>query len=181
MAVPMAGAPPPPPGPVLLSMKEIKNRDTFSGVKEDFAAWAFTFEADVSQLGWGSEVAAAVAHPNVIDKSALNARLEAVGSNLYLWLSQRMKGGALTHVMLVENGHGFEALRLIYAEYKTKGQAANHSMLSIIIQPSWWTKGANASRPFLSNLVDWERLVVDYEAATKERISEGIKLSLIHI
>ena len=46
-----------------LSLKEIRQHEDFSGKESDFESWAFPFEAETEELGWGHLVQAAAAHP----------------------------------------------------------------------------------------------------------------------
>ena len=163
----------------LLSIKEIRTRDRFSGMKADFEAWAFPFETDVANLGWGELVETAINMKEPISDEALNAVTRGVGMNLYLWLSQRMQGKALGIVSLVKEQNGWEALRLIYAEYRPRGDASDHGMLLAILQPKWWQKPPHNKRPFMDVLMDWERMIAQYELSTKEPVSNGTKCATV--
>ena len=163
----------------LLTISEIRKRDVFDGKDENFEAWAFPFEIEAAHLGWDGLTTAAVASNGALPNQGWLAEHFGVNRNLYLWLSQRLRGKALTIVMGVEAGMGFEALRLLFKEYRPRGDTSHHNMLVTIIQPKWWTTGAHAARPFMENILDWEKLIIQYEIASREFISEGTKCATL--
>ena len=81
--------------------------------------------------------------------------------------------------MGVGPGQGFEALRLIFREFRPRGDTSQHNMLVTIIQPRWWCQGAHATRPFMDVLLDWEKLIIQYELASRQQITEGTKCATL--
>ena len=79
----------------ILAMKEIQSRNSFSGMQEDFEAFAFPFETDIASLGWEVPARAAIDFNGEVPTVGMNPVLETVGQNLYLLLTQKMKGKAL--------------------------------------------------------------------------------------
>ena len=163
----------------LLSLKEIRQHDDFSGRESDFEAWAFPFEAEAEELGWGHLVQAAITHTEPIANSTLNAAASDVSKNLYLWLSLKMKGKAQTIVKLAGHGNGFDALRQVYAEFRPSGNTSTHGMLATIIQPHWWTKQPHKDRPYTDVLLDWDQLIAQYELASGERITNATRCATV--
>ena len=76
-------------------------------------------------------------------------------------------------------GNGFEALRQIYADYRPQGGASEHSLLTTIVQPRWWTSDDHAKRSFVEVLHDWDHLITQYELASQEKVSERLKCATI--
>ena len=162
-------------GAELLSMKDRRTRDKFNGSQEGWDAWIFPVEADMDSLGWlGLRVAARDA-ADTLEIPMMGPVAVVTGRNLYLWLSQRCGGKALTIVKLVSDLDGWEVWRLLNKEYAPVGDTSVHSMLSTIIQPKRWSKTPHVNRPFMEVLLDWEQLIQRYELAANERISETIR------
>ena len=166
-------------GLTLLSMKDMRNRDTFTGRTEDWDSWWFPFETDAEHLGWRDLIIASKESTVPIKTVDLGNIAEVVSRNLYLWLSQRTQGKAQVIVRLVEDKCGFEALRLLAYEYAPKGDTSSHGMLAAVIQPVWWRKSPHSTRSFMDVLLDWESLIVKYENSSKETIGDGIKCATI--
>eukprot|EP00971_Amphidinium_carterae_P028420 559609-Amphidinium_carterae.1 len=64
---------------------------------------------------------------------------------------------------MIERGHGLEALRRLYNEYRPQAAVSKHKLLAAVIQPSWWNEAGHKNRPFMDILLDWEDLVAQYE------------------
>jgi len=129
----------------------------------------------VAKLGWKPFIDAAIDSTSAIMDSALSPIARAVGDNLYLWLSQRMKGKALQIFSITKDNNGWEALRCMYAEYRPTANAAGHMQIVTIITPKWWLEPPRVWRPFYDVLADWEKVIADYELATAETISNALK------
>ena len=67
-----------------LTMKDINQRPKFSGDRAEFESWAFPFECDVRELGWGMLLEGAINHPDVLPDAMLGVIARAVGRNLFL-------------------------------------------------------------------------------------------------
>ena len=115
------------------------------------------------------------AFPNL----AWQASHHAVCRNVYLWLSQRMQGKALTIFFGVPFGIGFEAFRLSFAEYRPIGDTSEHNLLITIIQHRWWCEGVDASRPFMDVILDWEKLIIHYEFQSRETVGDGTRCAVV--
>ena len=80
---------------------------------------------------------------------------------------------------VTQANEGWEALRAIYAEYRPKTISAGHMQIVTIITPKLWLKPHHVSRPFYDVLVDWEKVIADYELATAETISNALKCATV--
>eukprot|EP00971_Amphidinium_carterae_P190885 3787957-Amphidinium_carterae.1 len=166
-------------GVSLLSLKDIRFAEKFSGKDGDFESWAFVTEAMMQELGWTSwweEYASLGRH---VPLTQLGEGPKAVSENMYLMLTQRVEGKAQTLVKLCETGHGLEAMRRIYDEYRPSVATSRHGLLVTILQPSWWGDQAHSQRPFLEVLLDWESLVAQYERDSGESISGAIRCATV--
>ena len=163
----------------ILGLKDIRLRDTFDGMKENFEGWAFPFETDIDELGWKFLIDKILQENAEITADRLNGIPETVSRNLYLWLTQRMKGKALTLTKLTPRGNGFEALRKIYAEYRPKSEIVDHGLLTAIIQPKWWKVTPHNARPFMDVVCDWEDLIAKYELQSGEKVSNGTRCATV--
>ena len=82
-----------------------------------------------------------------IDRARLNAQAEQIGRSLYHLLASTTKGTALSIVKLAERGHGFEALRRLYEEYRPRINEEHGSLLQQILTPMWWRERETTHRP----------------------------------
>ena len=155
-------------GFALIAAKDMKNLIDLLTTKEEFESWAFVFESVAAESGWTDMVVEAVARREPIHQSELGPAVAIVGTNLYAFLANRCRGNAQTIVKLVARGHGFEALRQIYSEFRPHGMEPNAVMLATIVQPFWWKKPPHDRRAFLEVLRDWDSLIAQYELSSKE-------------
>eukprot|EP00971_Amphidinium_carterae_P350904 6491802-Amphidinium_carterae.1 len=166
-------------GVSLLSLKDIRFAEKFSGKDGDFESWAFVTEAMMQELGWTTWWEEYLSLGRHAPLTQLGEGPKAVSENMYLFLTQRVEGKAQTLVKLCETGHGLEAMRRIYDEYRPAVATSRHGLLVTILQPSWWGDHAHAQRPFLEVLLDWESLVAQYERDSGEKISGAIRCATV--
>jgi len=105
-----------PAGIQLFTTKEISSYDTFSGLQTDWEQWAVGFEAEATMRGMHAYVEAVRSDPN-LDLGNLASQgptTRAIAENLYGLFARRLRGKALTFVVLAEKGHGFQVLRDLY-------------------------------------------------------------------
>ena len=77
-------------------------------------------------------------------------------------LVQTCSGRALSLLRLVPNKNGLEGWRQLMAEYEPSTASRATAMLAALLTPVWGQK------PFLDELLDWERSIENYEAASGE-------------
>ncbi|CAK0789057.1 unnamed protein product, partial [Prorocentrum cordatum] len=134
----------------------------------------------VAEMGWKSLYDAAVGHAGPIAAEGIqNAETLELSRNLSTFLAMKMRGKAQTMTKLAGAGNGFEALRQIYADYRPSGGTSEHSLLTTIVQPKWWTSADHSRRSFAEVLHDWDHLVTQYELASHDTISDRLKCATI--
>eukprot|EP00971_Amphidinium_carterae_P040071 786750-Amphidinium_carterae.1 len=163
----------------ILPLKDIRWVETFSGNDGDFETWSFVFESLITELGWGDMWEETLARDGSLLLSSFSETARCVSENLYLILSQRVRGKAQVIVKMTEHGNGFEALKRLYKEYRPSAAVSKHNLLQAVIQPSWWQDAGHSRRPFMDVLLDWEDLMAQYERDTGERISSAIKCATV--
>eukprot|EP00971_Amphidinium_carterae_P177772 3526078-Amphidinium_carterae.2 len=166
-------------GMEILPLKDVRWVEVFSGNDSDFEAWSFVFESLMIELGWGDLWEETQQREEALVLGSFSETARCVSENLYLILSQRVKGKAQVIVKMTERGNGFEALKKLYKEYRPRAAVSKHNLLQAVIQPSWWQDNAHSRRPFMDVLLDWEDLIGQYERDTGERISSAIKCATV--
>ena len=121
----------------LLSVDQIKKHDSVDDKEDNFEAWTFPFQMMTHHLGWG----------NLIDER-IRQNIPSLPNPLWRITScheqnpllfQRLQDKALTIVIGVGIENGYEALRLIFREFKLREDDNYHGMPITINQPTWWT------------------------------------------
>ena len=162
---------------VLLDQRGLAKVGSFSGKREDFESWIFQFESYLGLLGRDARVEAARVHIGQIDRLILGTDAEKTGRQLNHLLVTMTKGQALAIVKLTERGHGWEALRALYAEYRAGLGEDNATMLTTILTPAWWKD--REDHLFTEVLTQWDILIAQYETASGERVTNNMNTSTI--
>ena len=91
----------------------------------------------------------AVVYPNVIDPAMSSPETMELGRTLYLVLAQSLKGRPLDMLKSASKSNGFEAYRILVAEYEPKTKNQRLGMLQSIMSPTF---GREATQ-FMTDLV----------------------------
>ena len=149
----------------------------FSGRDEDWAHWKIRAEAFFTLMGWDAlishseEATAATSLMNVtLDESQVK-----VSKALHAVLTVRTAKKTLGIVMLAQRGEGFTAWRLLRQEYEPNVGHRHAAMLSTLLNPMW----ADASKPFLEAIVDWENDVARYQLQSAKAFAEEYKIATL--
>ena len=145
----------------------------FSGRREDFENWIFRFESYSGLLGWDKAVIALSTRKDEIEEDLLDEENNVVSRALYHLLVTVVSGPALSLVKLTQRGWGFEALRRLYREYRTGLHEDHATMLAAILTPTWW--GERTTQLFTDVLTQWDELIANYQMASGERVTDGMK------
>ena len=89
-------------------------------------------------LGWEKYVAEAAKAQSAITQDMVPAEARGIDSSLYHLLVSLCKGVALSIIKLVARGHGFEALRQLYKEYRPDLNEDHGVLLQHVLNPTWW-------------------------------------------
>ena len=169
-------------GPVLLDHKGLGRPPVFDGSRERFEAWCFSFESYCALLGWDGYVTTAVnldpaGYPNGVPRADLGDKGDRVSRQIFHLLVQIVRGHALTHLRMCERGNGLEAIRRIYADYRTGLLEDNAALLQAIIMPAWWA--GKPDHEFTDTLARWGCLIDRYEQASGERVSDNLRIATV--
>ena len=162
-----------------LSLKEIQSHPFSNGEDDKWESWALMTSSLLHSLNWTGWLDNAKTHPDVLTQSSLSANAELASSNMYLLLSQRTNGKALSIVKLNADRCGFEVWRLLHLEYLPTGAEPHHAMLEAIIQPKWWSNQQRRDRVFTDIPYDLASLIGQYSQQSNESVSDSIKCATI--
>ena len=96
---------------------------------------------------------------------------------LYCFLVNTVRGKALTLVRSAEKHHGLAAWKGIKTEYQPDAGGRHTAVLMGIMQPGWGSRGAADTFP--DRLAEWERRIQEYEGASLETFSDGMKIAVL--
>ena len=102
---------------------------------------------------------------------------ELVGRSMYHLLVSTVRGQALALVKPTERGHGLEAIRQLYKEYRSGLNEDHASMLTAILTPKWWKE--REKQLFTEVLTQWDVLITQYELVSGEKVTSNMKTSTI--
>ena len=164
------------PGFQLLDSRGITKPANFSGKREDFEEWVFPFESYTAMLGWERFIAATAKAPAAITQDMIPEEARGIDSSLYHLLVSLCRGIALSIIKLVPRGHGFEALRMLYKDYRPDLNEDHGVLLQHILNPVWWKERSGL---FTDTLIEWDNLIARYETATGEKVTENMRTSTV--
>ena len=164
-------------GPELVDSRGVCKVEKFSGKREHFEEWIFPFESYCALLGWSRWVDAAREHRDEIVRIDLGEEAELVGRSMYHLLVSTVRGQALALVKLTERGHGLEAIRQLYKEYRSGLNEDHASMLTAILTPKWWKE--REKHLFTEVFTQWDVLITQYELVSGEKVTSNMKTSTI--
>jgi hypothetical protein len=150
---------------------------TFSGKRDEFESWAFQFESYVGLLGWSDWLVQVRELITEVDELEMSEQTVAVSRQLYHLLVTVVKGPALSIVRLAPRGEGFEAMRRLYRDFRTGLEEDHAVMLASILTPVWWN--TREDQLFTDILMQWDELIADYQMASKEHVTDGMKTATI--
>ena len=152
----------------------------FSGRNDDWPVWSARFGAYAELAGWTGVLEVAQAQTGPI--SMVGASLEAIrlGKIIYaVWLT-KTEGKAFSIVHLTARGAGAEAWRLLHAEYAVSSGARLGNMVREVVCPrDQCSADVSAGKDFLTTLIEWEIKVAAYEVASRDRISEEVRVATV--
>lgn len=157
----------------LVDLKGVGRFPAFSGEEPEWPDWRFRFEncAELIDLGGGMRYAEKVTCEIDIDR--LLPKYVQRTKLLYGILVQVCSGRALSLLCLVGKRNGLEGRRILVNGYEPATSSRSTAMLSALLTPEWgW-------RPFLDELLEWERAVESYEAASGERFLGSTKCAVV--
>ena len=165
----------------LFTSRDIAGFEVFSGRTEEFDAWIVGFEAECQNRGLGNWVGHVRGHvdDDYGNVAGLGPVATEISASLFALFARRLRGKALTFVQLAERGHGFVVLASLYREYKPRGLEPDHGILSAVINPTWWRTAPHKDREFADVLLDWDRLVAQYEIQSGEAISNAVRCATV--
>ena len=75
----------------------------------------------------------------------------------------------------------FRVLEEVARGVRPKGNEPGHALLMTMAQPKWWRSDAHKTRPFTEVLLDWEQLIVKYDAQVdvSEHVTRGLKCATL--
>ena len=152
---------------------------SFSGNRGDFEGWVFRFESYCGMLGWTRYVETVRTLREEVDEDeqVTGENQVAVSRQLYHLLVTCCGGPALSLIRLTPRGHGFEALRRLYWEYRPELEEDHASHLAAILTPTWWAEHRDTS--FVHVLLKWDELIADYQMATGEEITDKMRTATV--
>ena len=157
----------------LVDLKGVGKFPAFSGEEPEWPDWRFRFEncAELIDLGEGMRYVekemCEIDIDRLLPKNVQRTKL------LYGILAQVCSGRALSLLRLVRKRNGPEGWRIHVNEYGPATASRSTAMLSALLTPEW------GRRPFLDELLEWERAVESYEAASGERFSGSTKCAVV--
>jgi len=95
---------------------------------------------------------------------------------LYLLLSQRLGGKALTILRGVHHANGLEAWRRLTLEYEPRIVARSTAMLTGILIPKWRDVAVG---DFMEAILQWEKRVEDYDDVTGLPLGDAVKVAVV--
>ena len=107
-----------------------------------------------------------------LDRVDLDPGDELLDSQLYYVLTMLIKGSALDKVTLVEYGEGLHLWRLLVQEYEPQWRSRNMALHQAI-------RNYQLSDDVILSLDGFERLLRQYQTATKKEIDDETKFSII--
>ena len=119
-----------------------------------------------------------VARTDPVEMDALSPDEKNRSEALYVFLSGLVKGrllGILKNPRLAADSNGFEALRLIQHEIEPASGAAAIGLLETILSIPEPPRGT----PLRDSILAVERLFEDYEASSKEKLGENLKIATL--
>ena len=139
-----------------LGPKTIQSHPVFSGADDAWDQWAFITRSLLESMGgdWRPWLESAKTNEVRIFQADLTGPAALANLNVYLLLSPRTRGKAITMCQLVDDNCGSEVWRNLNMEYQPRGNEPQHAMLEAIVQPKWWTATEHRERVFTDILYD---------------------------
>jgi hypothetical protein len=166
----------------LLTISEVMKTEKFTGRETDFDGWLFKAQGVWAELGWYDYVTAAE-HQETADglsRSDLGPVTKVVDSGFSSFLRQTMGGEAAALVKRNDALSSFIQWRAIMKRYRPAGAEPAAAMLRAILHPTWWRQAEHSRRPFHQVVVDWENLIMRFEAAAKpDTVSGGTRCATV--
>jgi hypothetical protein len=161
----------------VVDMKACMKVPTFSGTASDWPDYQFKMRTIFDLLGISAMIAEALATSDEdFDRRAMAGTARGYDQVLYTMLVSGCKGRAAAVVRLLPFGAGFHAWRRILGEYEP-AQASRHvAMLMGILDPAWKSQD---TRTFSTDLLKWERQVMDYSTATLHGVRDEVKIAVV--
>ena len=149
----------------------------FAGEPAAWRDWRFAFETWWACLDASAEAMLdfAVNFGTVIDPATSTADVQELGRVLYLVLAQTLRGRPLDLLKSVAKSNGFEAYRILVAEYEPKTKNTTLGMLQSIMGPTF---GATMIQ-FMTDLVKWENEIRDYNTLSGKTFDEDLMVALV--
>eukprot|EP00971_Amphidinium_carterae_P350070 6491364-Amphidinium_carterae.4 len=97
----------------------------------------------------------------------------ALSSQIYFAFAMVCKDQALSLVRLAERPNGLEAYRLLLRRYDPQTKTRGLGRLIKIVSPSW------QSDALLDSIICWEREIQEYEALTRDVLSDSVKCAVL--
>jgi hypothetical protein len=163
----------------LIDTRSLGKPGAFSGREEDWAAWAFSFEAYSGLVHEELPVLMTAAEdltdePELVNMNPDQTHLSRALFAILVHLCS--KGRALNIMMRTEKNNGLAAWRRLKAEFEPKLPGRHANMLSGLISPEW----QNLSVPdFRDQFLAWEVAVQRYEAQSLEVVSDSLRLAIV--
>ena len=157
----------------MVDFKGVGKFPSFTGEEADWPDWLFRFEncADLIDLTESMELAVKEKEP--IDSARLYPKYAQRARLLYGVVVQTCSGRALSLLRLAPNKNGLEGWRQPMAEYEPSTASRATAMLAALLTPVW------GQRPFLDELLDWERSIESYEAASGEAFAGRTRCAVV--
>ena len=133
-----------------------------------FRAYVGAFSADTRKLLEDAEQAI----ETIIQDPHFNKAEYELGAQVYYILALTLRGRALGVVQRTSEGNGFEAWRLLCAEFEPRLPGIFQSMLQALLAPP-------PTRDPVQCLYEWERRVDIYENQSGDTLSDPIKRAVV--
>ena len=161
----------------VVDMKACMKVPGFSGKATDWPDYQFKMRTIFDLLGISSMIDEAI---TTSDEAFVSRKMVGTARGydkvLYTMLVSGCQGRAAAIVRLLPFGAGFHAWRKILGEYEP-AQASRHvAMLMGILDPAWKAQGTQA---FSTDLLKWERQVMDYTIATTHGVRDEVKIAVV--
>ena len=164
-----------------LSLSEMMKLELYSGRETDFESWTYKAAGIWSQLGWTDHIEAAEVNVGFdgVRRVDLGEIASVFGSGFSAFLRKTMCGEASGLLKQYDAESSFVQWKVICQRCRPAGAEPSAAMLRAILHPLWWRQHEHNRRPFYQVVVDWENLILRYQASTTERISEPTRCATV--
>lgn len=136
--------------------------------------WKFKMTNYFMMLGIGPQMKEVEEHEVEFDEaSSFSFAERAKSRTIYALLVQLTSGRSNSIVRLVDVGCGYKAWWALCRTYEPQLALRWNTMLTSILNPVWHSSN------FQEELLQWERLVLDYESGTKAKLPDQVKIAVI--